>query len=184
MTNALDPTAQVLLTIFGAALVTALAGFAGAALQSQRDHQRWVRERRLNAYVAWLKTAHGIRDVLDDIERLRSQKDQLAVAIKTVVDARRASDDVAEKAALTAELSKHHAKADAARAELVEVSARRKRNMSQLIESGTEFFLLGPKPVAEAASRIAAVLNTDSDTVGRAIERMEFEMRQALKLPR
>lgn len=49
---ALDPTFQVLLTIFGGALVAALAGFVGAGIQSRREHKRWQRERRYEAFVA------------------------------------------------------------------------------------------------------------------------------------
>jgi hypothetical protein len=47
----LDPTAQLLLTIFGAALVTALAGFAGATFQGHREHRRWLLDRRFEAFV-------------------------------------------------------------------------------------------------------------------------------------
>ncbi|MGM7696814.1 hypothetical protein [Microbacterium sp. A84] len=184
MTTALDPTTQILLTVFGAALVTALAGFAGAAVQARRDHRRWVRERRFDAYVDWLKYAHEIRDVLENIERLGSEKNQLMVAIKTAVEARITSDDDLEKAKRTEELTAHRAKAASVSEELVAVNARRKSNLAQLIERGTAFFLLGPKPVAEAASHIADVMGTDSVTVSRAVEVMEREMRRALKITR
>ncbi|WP_431798351.1 hypothetical protein [Microbacterium kunmingense] len=48
----LDPTFQVLLTIFGGALVAAIAGFVGAGIQARREHRRWQRERRYEAFVA------------------------------------------------------------------------------------------------------------------------------------
>lgn len=182
--TALDPTAQVLLTIFGAAIVTALAGFAGAAFQARRDHRRWIRERRFEAYVDWLKYAHELRDMLDDLERLRTQSDQIGSAIKTAVDARAASDVVDEKNALTLVLNDHHEKAARMQGTLGELDARRKLHATQLIDRGAAFFLLGPKPVVEAASRIADALDEDSATVHRAIERMEFQMRRALRVNR
>lgn len=50
-TSTLDPTLQALLAIFGGALIAALAGLAGAAIQGRREHKRWLRERRYEAFV-------------------------------------------------------------------------------------------------------------------------------------
>ncbi len=52
---AVDPVLSLLIGAFGAALLAALAGFVGAAINSRREHSRWVREERLNAYTAFLR---------------------------------------------------------------------------------------------------------------------------------
>lgn len=53
----LNPTALALLSIFGGAALTVVAGFIGAWLQSRREHQRWLRDKRLEAFLVleeWL----------------------------------------------------------------------------------------------------------------------------------
>ncbi|MGY4856857.1 hypothetical protein [Cryobacterium sp. AP23] len=52
-----DPTLLAILYIFGAALLTAVAGFALAIWQSNRDHARWVRERRYDSFTRILALA-------------------------------------------------------------------------------------------------------------------------------
>jgi len=47
----LSPLAQVLLTIFGGATVAALGGLFGAWIQGRRDHAKWVREQRYEAFI-------------------------------------------------------------------------------------------------------------------------------------
>lgn len=47
-----DPVGIALVSIFGGAALTALAGLFGAWLQGRREHRRWVRERRYEAFVA------------------------------------------------------------------------------------------------------------------------------------
>lgn len=39
-----------LLSVFGGALLTALAALIGAWIQSRREHLKWVREQRINTY--------------------------------------------------------------------------------------------------------------------------------------
>ena len=52
-----DPTLLAILYIFGAALLTAVAGFALAIWQSKRDHTHWVRERRYDSFTRILALA-------------------------------------------------------------------------------------------------------------------------------
>lgn len=47
----MDSTLLAILSIFGGALLTACAGFLGAWIQGRREHRRWIRERRFDAYV-------------------------------------------------------------------------------------------------------------------------------------
>ena len=46
----LDPTLLALLSIFGGVAVTVVAGLVGAWIQGRREHRRWLRERRLEAW--------------------------------------------------------------------------------------------------------------------------------------
>lgn len=76
---AIEPTLLVLLYIFGAALVTAIAGFALAAWQSKRDHARWLRERRYDGFTRILALANryaryrqGGRDMMTRSEELQA----------------------------------------------------------------------------------------------------------------
>lgn len=50
MSAPVDPTSLVLLPLAGAA-ITAGFGFLGAYIQSRREHDKWVRDRKLEAYV-------------------------------------------------------------------------------------------------------------------------------------
>ena len=45
------------MSAFGAVAVTVTSGFVGAWIQSRREHHRWIRERRYEAYVAFLSAA-------------------------------------------------------------------------------------------------------------------------------
>ena len=49
---AIDPTLLALLSIFGGALLAAVAGLIGAWIQSRREHRAWLREKRFEAFVS------------------------------------------------------------------------------------------------------------------------------------
>lgn len=59
----LDPLVLAMFSI-GGVFVTAGAGLFGAWVQGQREHSRWIRERRLDAYTQIL-TLHNEVDVLN-----------------------------------------------------------------------------------------------------------------------
>lgn len=46
----IDPLIALLVGAFGAALLTVIGGLIGAWIQSVRDHRKWLRERRFEAY--------------------------------------------------------------------------------------------------------------------------------------
>lgn len=48
--TAIDPLIALLVGAFGAALLTVIGGLIGAWIQSIRDHRKWLRERRFEAY--------------------------------------------------------------------------------------------------------------------------------------
>lgn len=53
-----DPLLSLLVGALGAALL----GLLGASIQSRREHARWVRERRHEAYNAFMRVAERVRN--------------------------------------------------------------------------------------------------------------------------
>lgn len=60
----MDPTALALLSIFGGAALTAIAGLIGAVVQARREHNRWVRERRYEAFVK-------VQTLMEELEAIK-----------------------------------------------------------------------------------------------------------------
>ncbi len=54
MLGAMDPLALSLLSIFGGVALTGLIGFIASAVERGREHDKWVREQRYEAYRALL----------------------------------------------------------------------------------------------------------------------------------
>lgn len=54
-TMTVDPLVSLLVGAFGAALLGGVGAIIGAGIQSRREHLRWVRERRFEAYSAFIK---------------------------------------------------------------------------------------------------------------------------------
>ena len=179
---ALDPTAQLLLTIFGAALVTALAGLAGAGLQGRREHKRWVRQERLAAYLDFLRFAHGMWDLIDDRERVRAKIDVLKPKVVELREKQRNTPPGAPRDALRAEMERYDGETDELLATLAEMDERGKASRASLIELSVACFLLGPRRVADAAGRVAEATTDSAASVYSRIEEMEAEMRWALKI--
>lgn len=73
----MDDVTRVLLVALGGAAVAALAGLFGAWIQSRREHAKWVRERRYDAftrffgYIERLDTWAGVN--ADRPKELRSE---------------------------------------------------------------------------------------------------------------
>lgn len=59
---AIDPTLLALIPVLTVAL-TVFAGFIGAAIQGRREHVRWVRERRYEAFVAFATLTNKLQSV-------------------------------------------------------------------------------------------------------------------------
>lgn len=76
---AIDPTLLALLSIFGGAALTVIAGFVGAAIQSRNEHAKWLRERRFEAFQHILSTLKKMRAYEDDWEK--SEHDRLRDSI-------------------------------------------------------------------------------------------------------
>jgi hypothetical protein len=54
---AIDPLLLSLLSIFGGVMLSIVAGWAGAGLQSRREHRKWERDQRLKTYADFLSAS-------------------------------------------------------------------------------------------------------------------------------
>lgn len=83
---AIDPTLLAVLSIFGGVAVTAGAGLLGAWIQGRREHTRWLRERRLDAYLRFIPHVH-------ELEAWRGVHDRRALEIEAMVIEKAALDE-------------------------------------------------------------------------------------------
>lgn len=67
---AIDPTMLALLSIFGGAALTVGAGFLGAWIQSRREHEKWLREQRYEAFVRALVLIRDARSLARQLTHL------------------------------------------------------------------------------------------------------------------
>jgi hypothetical protein len=69
----MDSALLAVLSIFGGAALTAGAGFIGAWLQSRREHSRWLREQRYEAFSRFMGYQHRIDVIKNKSDRLDAQ---------------------------------------------------------------------------------------------------------------
>ncbi|MGX1694069.1 hypothetical protein ACWIBQ_01620 [Microbacterium keratanolyticum] len=69
----MDPTTLAVLSIFGGAALTAVAGFVGAWLQGRREHSRWLREQRYEAFTRFMAYQHRVDVIKNKSDRLDAQ---------------------------------------------------------------------------------------------------------------
>ncbi len=70
----MDPTLLALLSIFGGVSITVLAGFIGAWIQGRREHAKWLREKRYEAYVTFLAHSDKTTDIAEKIAKALKAK--------------------------------------------------------------------------------------------------------------
>lgn len=61
--TAIDPLFALLVGAFGAASLTVVGGLIGVWIQSVRDHRRWLRERRFEAYLDFIIDMSKLSDL-------------------------------------------------------------------------------------------------------------------------
>src|SRR6188474_663367 len=54
-------------------LLALIGGLVGAVIQAGREHRKWLRERRLDAYLKFLAIEHHITVIGTDLEMVRTQ---------------------------------------------------------------------------------------------------------------
>jgi hypothetical protein len=70
-----DPVLSLVIGAFGAALLSAVAGFVGSRINARREHERWKREQRLTAYLDYVRIAERlptIKKTTTDVALLES----------------------------------------------------------------------------------------------------------------
>ena len=170
----LDPTVLAILSIFGGAALTALAGLVGAGINARREHGRWVRERRLLAYESAHKLVEDVRQWENDF--------------RGVENFRRELDEKADKAGLSKE----------ARAELVATGLNARNSdrftpaasyawtreiVARKTDTLASITLLGTQEVVERFDAVFGPIgNNDPQAYQRARRDMEQAMRRALKI--
>ena len=177
---AIDPTLLALLSIFGGAMLTALAGVWGAWRQSRREHTRWVRERRYDAYTEFVQivrsllaeraSATELRKTSTDLdkERARITAEPVAGLSAAELDDRKARlDNVAEREKFVME-------------NILSTTENLKKLNARSAERVAAFYLLGPRRVTEAAVALGDVLNDRTRSGRKELQSLESAMRDAL----
>ena len=84
-----EPALLAVLSIFGGAALTAGAGFFGAWVQSRREHERWLREQRFDAFTSATELISRISSLQNSFlrpttldKRLREVNDATPESIK------------------------------------------------------------------------------------------------------
>jgi hypothetical protein len=163
----LDPLAVSLLSIFGAVTITFIGTLIGAGIQGRREHWKWIRERRFDAYSQAYGLLEQIRHFGKDLhEDFSAESLQLPDQI---------TPEQLEKAKTSVEKEVREAyspQGDFRR--LVELRELQVATSSLLV-------LVGPPPVALALDRASADLAAeDEDAYGQARANLGVEMRKAL----
>lgn len=81
-----DPVLSLLIGALGAAVLTVIGGFIGSLLQSRREHARWIREARLEAYRDFLRIAERMPEITSKemTEREERYIDEMKDSLATV----------------------------------------------------------------------------------------------------
>lgn len=163
-TPSIDPTMLAFLTIFGAAAVTALAGFGLAVWQSRRDHQRWVRERRYDGFTRILALA-------ERYSRRRSEGEEMKVRAEALQASATTGDP-----SVAQEL--HDLADDMARI-VEQVGAI----TEELGDVATALEILGPNHVLEALNAFTDTFpGDDDDATEQAKDAFVIAVRRALNI--
>lgn len=170
----LDPTLLAVLSIFGGAALTALAGFIGSSVQSNREQKHWVRGERLKVY----QQVHQL------VEEMRYNEQDRVSSERYLENAER--------------LAKEQGMSDSARKELVKrlseafVTDRHSAKgmyvwsreiLARKIEIQAALALVGTPRVTDCLERVFGAL-ADKDNAGyrTSLENLEREMRKSLSI--
>ncbi|MDQ1218142.1 hypothetical protein [Microbacterium arborescens] len=152
-TIAIDPTLLALLPFIGV-IVTVLVGLFGAWVQSRREHARWVREQRFEAYVR-------VRAIITRLE--------YTDADHKLADLRRGADD-------------HDL--ESARQRLSEVDDYKEALLTiraDFFDATVPLTILGPASVDDATTALLDAMNRENEAeINAAKKLLVTEMRKAL----
>ena len=142
-----------LLPVVVGGLVAVIGGFVGAWIQGRREHKKWLRERRFDAFVA-------VRSLIDRYE-------EVAVGARELK---------ALSAAASVDRAAFAERAERGIAQLAEVR-------KNYLEAQAPLMILGPRAVIDGMRRVIAAIDAaDSDAQRRALQDMSVEMRKSLRV--
>jgi hypothetical protein len=162
----LDPLALALLSIFGGATVTVIAGLIGAGIQGRREHRKWIRERRFEAYSQAYELLEQVRYFQEDEDADYS------------AEGKQYPDQLTPE---QREKFREHLK-EAREAHSPGGFLRRWIEIRELkVATSALLMLIGPPPVNLAVDKAAdALLDKDKDAYDQALTNLSIEMRKAL----
>jgi hypothetical protein len=161
-------------------MVAGLFAALGWWTQAYRDHARWLREKRYEAYTRFLSVGYELADVWrevsaaqGDVDRASTEQAEIAAELSGVVDAQRVADLGLRISSLQERVSVAKA-ANVARAERIRDLSRR------AIEESVRFTLLGPGTVHRATEDFLSA--TEDDARHSALTNLEASMRKPLRI--
>ena len=177
---AIDPTLLAILSIFGGAALTAAAGFWGAWRGAKREHERWVRERRYEAYLDFNRTARTISRQVTVLDRSQAELNRCEAEVARLLSELSPASDDATVARVTAqtEALKRRTRGNAKRIDAAAdvLSELRARQVDRL----ESIHLLGPAEVSQAARALNKVMTGQGAARAEAFRAMEQAMRKTL----
>lgn len=154
-----DDVGAVVLAVFsiiGGALLTAVAALIGAAIQNRREHAKWVREKRYDAFIQ-IRHQHARMRLLD--ETLQELEDEEEPPAGSLAAERRVQQTKDTRANLT-------------------------KLREDLAEATAALSVLGPDAVATAANEAFEAEWIADERSDAAAAELISAMRKALGLPR
>lgn len=169
-----------LLPVAAGAALAGVFALLGAWIQARREHSRWVRDKRLAAYLSFLHTAQNVvaikRRLAADMATAASLRQEQA-AIERRLNAATTSQ---QAKALRIEVDSVRERAmDLGRA-MTERAESLKAIGAQAVEAGTAFTLLGPAEVHDASMKFHAASDWKDESA--ALIDLNAVMRKALSI--
>ncbi|HWU28859.1 MAG TPA: hypothetical protein VN041_07175 [Microbacterium sp.] len=165
----MDPTALAfaLIAALGGAALTAVAASIGAIWQSKREHKKWLRERRFDAYKEFVPAMRGLDLHFAAITSVKHDLDALNDARPAVPDA-----------SYTGRVDRLRLRLDAATTDEKPFTAR-------ALDSMAAVTILGPTSVTNhVESYFVAIRVQDNDAITAAEDKLLAAMRKAVRVTR
>lgn len=167
------PIVTVLLTVGGAIF--------GAWIQGRREHSRWIRDRRSDAYLDGLKHLRAWARLGDENEERGVNLNGLKIELAGLQRAADAGPTADENATLTAQLDQLRSRMKAESSSLSADTEKLVALEDVAIEKLTALKLLGPETVNAAAGAVVSSRRTGgSKAVNEKLAELEQAMRMAL----
>ena len=161
-----DPLFLALVSMLGGLAVTVIAAFVGAWIQSRREHAKWLREKRYDAYAEFSEYLHRNKVVLRESNALLTKAKSLEVELDD-------SSTEEGRSTILAELGQNAEQVKTLQSAL---EASREESYSPV----AAVMILGPDYVRRAAQVVIRVPVGDKKARTRADNGLDQAMRRAL----